>query len=262
MDLQKLKDFSEKIRKNKNMLQELDLRSKEERDKINKEIDTLKKKLAKVDKKEKEELTRLKNASEIFSLFLDEVNEYGRYNICDLGMVLASLVTEVTGERNVFRVSKEDGFTEIIRKSSYMPDHKIGVCYSADVAYLDNLESKIVGNTLFVFAKSKAPDASTVTGGKVKNGCIRGINTNFSNDCDLVMRYDPDDEQFHLLTADKNDFLKEKKIYPFICDFLNYVSMYRLNNDLKNINCDQLTELAAKFVIENEIKENNLPRRK
>ncbi len=254
MELQKLKDLSTELLENHKMFEDLDKRIEEKRNKIKEDIASLEKQLAEVDKEKEEETTKLRKTYqkilEIFTPFLNEANKYGFYNIAELGGALAYLATKITGKKHTFDVRKKDDFICL---------NNLGVYYTAEEAFLENTEANI-SDKYFAFAKSKAPDVSSIYYGRHESGCVYGFSTRFSQS-DLVMSYDPYTNKYRPIysTDEQND-------YPFVEDFLNYVSVYRLNNNLKVINYAQLKYLADSFLRENAEKykhlENNLSRTK
>lgn len=242
MDLQKLKDLSAKNLENFDKFGDLNERIEEKRNKIKEEIASLEKQLTEIDKEEEEELTKLRKSfqsiSESIIPLLNEANEYGYYNIGDLGKVLADLATKITGEKHTFGVRKIDTFAGV---------DNYGASYTAEEAFLENAEAGIF-NKCVAFIKSKAPDANSISRALSDNGCIYGLYTSFSKS-DSVMIYDLYNNKYKAAY-----YPYEKIAYPFITDFLNYVSMYRLNNNLKNINYYQLVSLASSFLEENAEK--------
>lgn len=244
MDLIKLKDLSSKLIEHHNMFRDLQSKVKEERNKIEKEIEALEKQLSEInEKKEKEEENYLKSFHRIYediTPLLNEANKYGMYNINDLGLVLADLVTKITGKKHIFGIREENDFTCI---------NNYGVYYTADEAYLQNIEPELYDTYYFEFAKSKAPTFDSEPYGTQRDGAAYyGSFTHFSK-YDLVNRYNPYLNQY------ESAYLYRKEIdYPFVLDFLNYVSMYRLNNDIKIIRYKLLESLANKFLEENNLK--------
>ncbi len=257
MNLRELKDLSTELLENHKMFEDLDKRIEEKRNRIKEEIASLEEQLAEVDKEKEKETIKLRktyqNISEIFNPFLKEANEYGFYNIDDLGIALAFLATKITGKNHIFDIREKDDFTCI---------NNVGIYYTADEAFLENTEDS-TSDKNFAFAKSKAPDANSIYYGRHESGCVYGLDTSF-NKSDLVMYYDPYTNKYRLIYSPD-----EQNDYPFIEDFLNYVSIFRLNNNLKTINYAQLKYLADSFLRENadkykhlEDQENNLSRTK
>ena len=243
MNLQKLKDYSTELLENHKMFEDLDKRIEEKRKRIKEDIASLEKQLAEVDKEKEEEITKLRKTYQKISVnitpFLNEANEYGFYNILELGVALAYLATKITGKKHTFDVRKKDDFTCI---------NNFGVYYTAEEAFLENTEASIF-DKYFAFAISKAPTFDNIPYGPF---------THF-NESDSVTRYNPYKNQYESTYYYKNEIT-----YPFILDFLNYVSMYRLNNNLKVINYAQLKYLADSFLTENadKYKHFNLSRTK
>lgn len=239
MDLQKLKGLSTELLENHKMFEDLDEIIEKKQNEIKGKIASLEKQLVEVDKEKKEETAKLRKSyqkiSENITPLLNEANEYGSYNISYLGIILADLATKITGEKHIFSIREKDDFTCL---------NNFGVYYTAEEAFLENTEASIF-DKYFAFAKSKSPEVDSIYYGQRNGGTIYGLSTNFSKS-DLVMRYNPYTNQYN-----PNYSLDKQNTYPFVFDFLNYVSTYRLNNNLKKINYAQLKYLSESFLSEN-----------
>ncbi len=254
MDLQKLRNLCVEARENRKCFEDLDISVKEEENNIKKQKSALEKRLLEVKKLEKEQSDKLWTKHRIIwdelTPVLNEANKYGCYNIHELGKILEDLATKITGEKHVFKIRGKDEYVCIENHSIY---------YSAQEAYLENIDTEDSENRYFVFAESELPEAGSIPWGLSCNGVIHDVKETYFSDFDLVMCYGFDDQFYFKIHY--SDDLKEKKIYPFIYDFLNYVSLYRLNNDLSIIEKKSLKSFEEKFLMEAKDKYKDYKKR-
>ncbi len=243
MDLQKLKNLCAESMEIRNQSKKLDLSVKEEKRKIKKQIDDLKnaleEQLNEVEKKALEQSDKLSKQSAIIfdelGPLLMEARKYGRYDILDLGEILKDLATKITEKKFDFIIRESKGFLNL----------------EGYAVYYNNQEASLFGDEPyceeFVFAESKTPEKDSIPLCANGDGVIDWGGGTYFGKSDSVMLYRIDG-QFEFDVNDEK--LKEMKIYPFVYDFLNYVSLYRLNNDLSEIDKTKLKLLEEKFLIE------------
>lgn len=218
---------------------------------LNKQIERKKRqqeRLREMDYKKGHEIDELQKELRTASFLINSLNDsketiYGVFNTKEIGNVLANLASSLIGVKYKFAVELKQDFTCI---------NNHGINYDKEVATLVPKSKQVsVPSWQFQFAQASDPTGE-------KEDCM-------SYSCDGYGGYGTcrtrELNSFIKLTkfnSDTNSF-EFRKMYgietaDFICDYLVFVSNYRLAHDIINISESELEELLNIFLESYETK--------
>lgn len=159
---------------------------------------------------------------------------YGIFDTKVIGKIISKLATIITGVKYKYIVKTEHGFACI---------NNLPINYSKEIATLANISEKVAPswNLCFAVADEQIEDSEVH---------IRHDGYGGEGYCNLrqlgkyiqLARFNKNSNSFEFKTVNG------KVTEDFICDFIIFVSNYRLERNIVNISESELNELIKKFI--------------